>query len=233
MRARALFALVVGLACIGAFAWWALHKAPPHGVATVTPATTNTRVSVPFVRPPIKIDSELDEDAWHNPGRTGPFHFPGSTEQARPYSDARFLRDTDNLYLALYAADQDIHRGSDAFTLAFLDPKDGAILTMRLSVDKVVQTKRVKDGVESPWDANIRLAVDSDGTFDDPSDEDEEWIIEAALPWKSLDVDAHTREIKASIARCDVPKGSPEACGEWGVGPDGGVAGVLVIDGGT
>lgn len=193
--------------------------------------TPPMRIVVPRTREKIDVNAELDEPAWKMPARTGPFLFPGSTEAARPYSDARFLRDDDNLYLGLYAADQDVHRGTDAFRVAFRDPSDGSILTLSIAADKEVLEKKITaDGKTLPWASHIRLAVDVDGTFDDPSDEDEEWVVEAAIPFSALDVDsAHASSLTASVARCDTPKGSKEACGAWGLAPDGGVGGTLVL----
>lgn len=221
MSARALITLVLGTALIGGVA----ARAPrPH-----PPLRGSGPLAIPGVRERIELDGELVETPWLSAARTGAFLAPRTPESSRPYSDARFLHDADNLYVALYAADQDMRRGTDAFLLAFLDPRDGSTLALSISVDKQVREKRVRNGVDSAWESGIRFAVDSDGTLDDASDEDEEWIVEAAIPLASLGVTPATSELRASIARCDTPKDSVTRCGAWGVARDGGIGGALML----
>src|SRR5262249_46486842 len=82
---------------------------------------------VPKTTIPIKTDGELDEPVWNaSAARSKPF-VDASGGEARPYSDARFLWDDQNLYVGLYAADDNIqatvtaHDGpvwtDDAFSL--------------------------------------------------------------------------------------------------------------------
>lgn len=223
-RALNVTAVLTGVAVIGVAAWWAAH---PRASA---PPSTSSIVTVPSTRDKLVLDGELEEESWRSSGRTGAFVAPGSTEQARPYSDARMLRDAEHLHIALYAADQDEKKG-DAFLLAFLDARDGSTLLLSIGVDKVVREKKVVNGVEQPWTSGVQFGVDADGTLDDPSDEDEEWIVEASIPLASLGATVATRELRASFARCDTPKGSAERCGSWGEGADGGIAGTLRLAG--
>ena len=224
-RESTIAGVAASILVVGSVAWWAT-RTPRH-----LPPTASSAIAVPSIQETLELNGELEEESWRDSGRTGAFVAPGSTEAARPYSDARFLHDAKNLYVGLYAADQDEKRGVDAFLLAFIDPRDDSTLTLSVSIDKVVKEKRVRGGVASEWASGIQLGVDADGTLDDPSDEDEEWIVEAAIPLASLGITAQTRELRASIARCDTPKDSPERCGAWGAAPDGGIVGRLVLAG--
>jgi hypothetical protein len=137
-------------------------------------------------RPPIETDGRLDEAAWHWAVRTGPFVNAGG-QPAAPYSDARFVVAPTSIYLALYAADEDI-RTTDRF-------------------DVEIGERTLHFG---PADAGPDVGIDMDGTLDNPDDLDEEWIIEARVPRTGLprgDVPVHVR-------RCDTPKDGIEKCGE-------------------
>ena len=176
----------------------------------------------------IALDGETDEPDWQACGHTGTFVTRGGTEAARPYSEAWILHDDRTLYLALYAADQDLRRGSDVFEASFVSPRDGARVFMNFSIDGQLHERMSRDGDDVPgWKSGVRFAVDFDGTLDDPADEDEEWIVEAAIPLAALGADPSTREIRASLSRCDVPKDGIERCGEWGVGRRGEPAGIF------
>ena len=217
--------MLVAIAAISAAALWATRQASS---AKKSPGASD--VTAPSTSEAIELNGELEEETWRGSGRTGAFLSPGTHDPARPYSDARVMHDATNLYVGLYAADQEMKSKSDAFQLAFIDPRDGSTLLLSIGVDKVVKEKRMVNGQSQAWSSGIKFGIDADGTLDDPSDEDEEWIIEAAIPLASLGLE-HGREIRASFARCDTPKGSEERCGSWGEGPDGGVAGRIVLGG--
>jgi hypothetical protein len=73
----------------------------------------------------------------------------------------------------------------------------------------VMDAKRRGDRVDPSWESGVRVAVDRDGTLDDPSDEDEEWIVEAAIPLHSLEIGPEAT-IDVEISRCDTPRGTHE-----------------------
>lgn len=149
-----------------------------------------SRLIIPQVAAPISIDGELDEVAWHSPARTGPFtDATGNT--AAPYSEARLLRDDQFVYLALYAADEDI-RSTDAFVVTFSSPRGHA--TLRFSP-------------KGP-------GTDVDGTVDAPADDDEEWLVESAIPLAKIPFGSDG-SVTASITRCDVTKDHVRRCGSW------------------
>lgn len=147
---------------------------------------------VPMVTAPIVVDGELHEPDWNARARFAAFTANGA--EARPYSQIRLLRDAQTLYVGLYAADQDI-RSSDAFELA--------IGALTLSIDP--------RGRITPPVAGARAAADVDETLDDPRDEDEEWVIEAAIPIAAIPPGTTT----IHAARCDTPKDGIQRCGSW------------------
>lgn len=153
------------------------------------------RVVIPQIAAPVQCDGELDELAWRTPARTGPFVAADGT-LAAPYSEARFLRDDHSLYLALYAADEDV-KATDEFVVTFAA---GA------------HRKTFHFAAGAAHSAN--LAVDLDGTLDDPRDDDEEWVVEAALPLAALPFRADG-SVDVHVVRCDVTKDGKKHCGSW------------------
>lgn len=148
--------------------------------------------AVPHTTGAIKIDGDWDEADWAKHALRRQFRaFDG--ELARPSSEIRFLRDDRDLLVALYAADENIET-RDAFELA--------IGTLALRVDAA--------GTVTPHVDGVRAAVGYDeGTRDHPEDDDEEWVVELAIPLVSGE------HIPARAARCDVPKDGVERCGSW------------------
>jgi hypothetical protein len=155
------------------------------------------KLVIPQVAAPIQIDGELDETAWQAPARTG--QFTSSTgEVASPYSDARILRDDQFVYLALYAADEDV-RSTDAFVVTFSSAR--GTTTMRFAANG-----------KPPH--GTRIAFDVDGSVDAPADDDEEWLVEAAIPVSAIPFGADG-EVTATFSRCDVTKDRVRRCGRW------------------
>jgi hypothetical protein len=190
----------------------------------------------------MKMDGELKERSWNAiAGRTGAF-VDGSGGEARPYSEARFMWDADNLYAGLYAADNDIraqvtaHDGpvwiDDSFALHLTPDQDGApTYAFDISASGVVtDAKRAGVAMGAPppnpgrqpddvsWESGITLGVDHDGTVNNSNDEDEEWVIEAAIPLRSMGVEPRPgTRIRVEISRCDTPrKTTQKRCGSTG-----------------
>jgi|HubBroStandDraft_6_1064221.scaffolds.fasta_scaffold229486_2 hypothetical protein len=150
--------------------------------------------AVPHVTGAIKIDGEWDEPDWSKTSLRG--QFLGSDGQlSRPTSEVRFLRDDTTLYVGCYAADDDI-RSTDAFDLK--------LGTLALHIDAT--------GNSAPLLAGMKVAVDRDGTLDDPRNFDEEWLLEIAIPIASLP-DHGPANVTAS--RCDTPKHGKQLCSAW------------------
>jgi hypothetical protein len=163
------------------------RREPPPAPPVLAPG------EVPAVTAPIAIDGELHEPDWNIRARVSPF-LAAAGGEARPYSQIRLLRDDATLYVGLYAADQDL-RSSDAFELTL-----GAL---RLAIDP--------RGRITPPEAGARAAADVDESLDDPGDEDEEWVIELALPISAIPTGVTTLH----AARCDTPKDGKPRCGAW------------------
>ena len=188
MRARDALTLALIVAC-------SRHEPQPHPkeppVAAVAPDV------IRHTSGPIKIDGEWNEPDW--PTRALREQFVADDGAlSRPSSEVRFLHDDKDLIVALYAADENIET-RDAFDLT--------VGTVTLHVDAT--------GAVTPPLATVRAKVDYDeGTRDNPKDDDEEWVVELAIPLDTVGLKAGVHQpIKAS--RCDTPKDNIERCGHW------------------
>jgi hypothetical protein len=162
-----------------------------------TSPTSARELRVPKLAAPIALDGETDDPGWRQVARTGTF-LTEAGEPARPYSDARFVWGDGKLWVLLYAADEDI-RSTDSFHLDIASH----------SFDVSPLGKVTLDGALS--------AHDLDGTLDDPKDDDEEWVLELAIPLAALGVEPKSgARLPIAIHRCDTPKGSAKTCAQWG-----------------
>jgi hypothetical protein len=173
---------------------------------------------VPRVASAPELDGELREHVWTSvAARTGPI---GS----RPFSEARFAWGNGALYAALYAADEDITSRAteadgpvwldDAFRLVFTS-EDGAERAIDVSPLGVVTDARRRGAApfDYAWQSGARVGHDLDGTPNDSRDDDEEWVLEMAIPLASAGLGARTH---VSIRRCDTPKGAARrSCAAW------------------
>jgi hypothetical protein len=202
----------------------------PAASASAAVVLRGEALVVPRAKGPIQLDGELDEDDWRSAVRTGAF-VDARGDEARPFSDARFLRSDDALYLVLYAADDDIraavkeHDGpvwtDDSFALTLTPEAPGApSFEIDISAAGVTSDARrdAKGGRDAAWESGIVLGIDRDGTLNDASDEDEEWVVEARIPLASLGLSsAPGTRVDVAISRCDRPRaGGPRRCGSLG-----------------
>lgn len=134
----------------------------------------------------IVVDGELGESAWHHAER---HVFEADGERARPFSEVRLFHDATTQYVGLYAADENI-QSSD-----FFDVKIGAFAF------HINPTAEVTPAVPG-----LRAAVDLDGSLDDNSNDDEEWVLEIAMPRTSGAM---------QFSRCDTPKDNIARCASW------------------
>jgi hypothetical protein len=137
--------------------------------------------------PGVVVDGDWDEPAWQQAQR-GQFSDGGVL--ARPSSEVRFVRGEHALYVALYAADEDIEP-TDAFDLA--------VGSQRIHVDAA--------GHVTPAGVLAKVGLD-EGTLGDAHDDDEEWVVEIELPLAPPGT-------AVSASRCDVPKDGVKRCGAW------------------
>jgi hypothetical protein len=207
------------------------HRDGGSGSGDKKPAPAAVTLEVPHVTGPIKLDGEATEEDWHHAGRSLAFVDTEGVE-ARPYSEARFLWDEESLYIVLYAADDNIraeikdHDGpvwlDDAFSLRLVPsslPPGQAYLIDVSAGGVITDAKLGADGKRDlSWESGMKVAVDTDGTINNPKDEDEEWVVEAALPLRSLGLKgAPGEKLTIEISRCDTPRaGGPKRCGSYG-----------------
>src|SRR5262249_2916879 len=83
-----------------------------------------------------------------------------------------------------------------------------------------IESSRVsRSGVrEGAWESGAEAGVDRDGSIDDATDEDEEWIVEARFPIASLSLGHGAYRFAARLSRCDTPKAGGTRCGVWNNG---------------
>ena len=220
---------VVGLAALAAGVVtarsWPRSRAPERERAAVAQQTV---LRVPRAHGPIVLDGELGDAAWlADSARTGDFLAP-SGEPGRPHAEARFSWGDDRLYVALYAADSDIRAArvapdgplwlGDTFELTF-DSPDGQ-RRIDVAPDGTVTDARRTDGAwDYAWQSGVQVARDADGTINEPSDEDEEWVLELAIPLRALGLDAREgARADLHVVRCDVVPRGPRRCTSWGEG---------------
>jgi hypothetical protein len=161
--------------------------APSRGASVTT-------IAVPRSAAPIAIDGELGEAGWTK--KSARVAFVGKDgAPGRPYADARLTWDETNLYVGLYAGDRDVRAakakhdeplyvGGDEFRLVFVT-KDGARVVLEVSPSCTVTDARGTP-LDYAWESGAKVACDVDGTVNDPSDEDEEWVVEMAIPLAAL-----------------------------------------------
>ena len=203
-------------------------------------------IHVPHARGAVTIDGDTEEPSWQSAvARTGAF-VDQTGSAARPYSDARLTWDATNLYLLLYAADEDLEASPD-ISDGPLWLRDNFHVFLSDGTEEwtfdVSPRGTLTDGrrpapggrgdagarpFDYAWSSGARVAVDLDGTLNDASDDDEEWVVEMAIPLRSLGLTGEPGEQRAfHVHRCDTPKGVPRSCAGWGEQPP---EGLLILD---
>ena len=149
------------------------------------------------------------------------------------------LADRHHLYLLLYAADEDVRvpikpqpdqplGALDHFTVQIRRAADPAVLyRLEIAPNRTLYDARITDDhADAHWASHLVLGADLDGTFNNPKDEDEEWLIESALPLASLQAKPGD-ELLIGIERCDTPKDGVHSCGAWGLDAKGAPVGIV------
>jgi hypothetical protein len=73
--------------------------------------------------------------------------------------------------------------------------------------------------LDSTWESGAHISHERDGTLDDATDDDEEWVIEMAIPFESFGLRGERGERMGFRARrCDTPKMAIRVCASWGEG---------------
>jgi hypothetical protein len=141
-----------------------------------------------------------------------------------------------NLYLWLYAGDLDLEgkrrepdtdlTGDDAFHVEI--GGGDRVYAIDVSVlgtvtDAVCKSRGNKPGPRNDcdrgWQSGAIVAVDSDGSLNRIHDNDEEWLVEMAIPLERLGLAgvAAGAHIPFSVSRCEVGYDGRHACGGWGL----------------
>ena len=233
---------MIALAAAGAIAvGWTTARRPHPGAASLgamrtagAPGEARGRtLHVPHVAVPIAINAETEgKKEWEGERGNTPNFVDAAGKGMVPYTEARLRWGGDRLYLLLYAGDLDLegsveeHDGpidrDDSFRLAFQDGSQVRIVGVSVLgtvSDRVCATIAPETACDPSWESHAEVAVDRDGTLNRIGDNDEEWVVEMAIPFASLGIAAPgpgTR-VAFSVSRCEVGHG-PHACGGWGNG---------------
>ena len=198
------------------------------------------KLVVPRVAGPVVIDAELEgKKMWEGDSGTTRNFKDVAGQGMVPYTEAKARWGNGKLYLMLYAGDLDLegkvraHDGpverDDAFHLEFGRGDEVRVVSVSVLgtvADALCRPSRAGSAgrvCDRHWDSHARVAVDRDGTLNKIGDNDEEWVVEMAIPLAALgfaDARAGT-SIPFSIGRCEIGHGSSRGCGGWGTEPRG------------
>lgn len=182
-----------------------LSKAPSAGPVAAQHVPRSTSA--------LHVDGELDEPIWGAAQNRFEGFVDAAGALARPQSYAQLAIAEGRLYLGFFAADE-VMESSDAFVVTVASKKRHARFVVGpkglvRAPDEDSVTRAVLDGAE--------VGVDVDGTIDRPTDEDEEWLVELALPLAPLGLTgARGERATIKVERCDRPKAGGTSCGHLG-----------------
>lgn len=164
-----------------------------------------------FVEKPPVIDGKLDDAVWQDTRFSALFVDIEGTAKPAPLYDTRMAMVFDNDYLYIAARLDEPHvwatlteRDSIIFYdndfEVFIDPDGDTHEYYELEVNAfgtawdLFLTKPYRDSGTALHDWNItglKVATNVDGTINDPSDMDQGWQVEIAIPFKALSPAAH------------------------------------------
>lgn len=156
---------------------------------------------------PLAIDGRLDEEAWQQAAWTGEFvDIQGPSQPAPRFrTRAKMLWDDDSFYVAAHLEEPDVwatltERDTVIFYdndfEVFIDPDSDTHNYYELEVNAfgtlwdLMLLKPYRDGGPAidAWDVRgVEVGVDVQGTLNDPSDMDDGWTVEIAMPWSILE----------------------------------------------
>ncbi len=160
---------------------------------------------------PIAVDGRLDEAGWTAAPWTADFVDIEGGDRPRFRTRAKLLWDDEALYVAAWLEEPDVwatHTERDAAIYqdnafeVFIDPDGDTHNYYELEVNALetiwdlMLLKPFRDGGPSvsAWDIRgLKVRVRVHGTLNDPTDTDEGWTVELALPWAVLEEAAHGR----------------------------------------
>jgi hypothetical protein len=223
----------------------AAAPAAPLVPAAAVPAPSTPpplTLQIPRITTPLKIDAEVEgKKVWEEDvGATGNFKDDAGRGMV-PYTEAKARWGNGNLYLLLYAGDLDLEgtvktrdgdvERDDAFHLELGPPNDTRVIAVSVLgtvADAACRGSGAARACDRSWNSGSRVAVDRDGTLNKIGDNDEEWVVEMAVPLAAIGFPnaAPGTRIPFSVHRCEVGHGScSPGCGGWGTR----AAGALVL----
>lgn len=152
---------------------------------------------------PMEIDGRLDEAAWIAAPDVGKFKFPWWKEGKQEQTIAKLLWDDDHLYVSFLCEDahiwaEHVQRDSavyrddcvELFTAPNPDQPD-VYFNIEMNVLGIFLDQYHPQGPGKPmpgeWDGEgIRIATSVVGTLNDEEDEDQYWVLEAAIPLQNF-----------------------------------------------
>lgn len=210
-------------------------NAPPkraRGAARDLPRLTAYRAASP-----VNVDGRLDDPAWRAAAWTPAFGRPdGKPGPAPPKTEAAFLWDDEQLYVAFRSADDDVWTSlrrddQDLWTQEvvelFIDADGDGKTYVELQVnpanalfDAYFPTYRSDLTEARRWSSRARHAVAVDGTLDDRSDQDRGWTVEIALPLDAIPSVPHVPpkagdEWRVNMFRMDSPASGGQRAAAW------------------
>jgi hypothetical protein len=191
------------------------HEAAGQGGPRTQPSASGVSLDPCFDTPSyvtyralseIEVDGRLDDAAWAPAPWTSDFVDMAGRDRSSPQSRtrARLLWDDEALYIAaeleeahVWAtlSDRDSRIYLDNAFEVFIDPDGDTHHYYELEVNALgtiwdlMLLKPYRDGgtLISAWDIRgIEVGVHVDGTLNDPTDTDDGWNVEFALPWSVL-----------------------------------------------
>jgi len=234
--------LRLALAAVGGVIGFLAARHARHAPRSQPPPWPDAALAhVPHLTGAISLDGDTDDPGWRGATlRTGPFVAEDGVTAVHPHSEARVLWGDGFLYLNLYAADEDIRAlgkgpdslspDEDSFHLVFTDAATERVFDIN-PLGVITDGVRPRGATTPPdraWDGHAHVSHELDGTPNVPGDNDEEWVLEMAIPLESLGLRGEPGErIGLSMGRCDTPHRGPRVCAGWG---EAGKHKLLVLD---
>jgi hypothetical protein len=189
---------------------------------------------VPRVAGGFAINAETEGKAvWEaDTGNTENFVDSGGHGMV-PYTAAKVRWGDGKLYFLLYAGDLDLEGKidkadtpfdkDDSFRLEFSSGDDVRVVAVSVLgrvYDAICRGPVSARKCDSKWQSHAQVAIDRDGTLNRIHDNDEEWVVEMALPLHDLGIvsPGPGTRIRFAVSRCEVGYDGVHACGGWGKG---------------
>jgi hypothetical protein len=221
----------------------ASQPAEPAPAPTISSEPTKPILHVPRIEGRVAINAETQgKTTWEADTGTTRDLLDAPGHGMVPYTEAKARWGNDKLYFLLYAGDLDLEGTvkkhdvaldkDDSFRLEFPSANDVRVVEVSVLgtlTDAICPAEDSGRGCDRKWESHAEVAVDRDGTLNKIGDNDEEWVVEMAIPLASLGL-AHAKPgtiIPFSVGRCEIGHDGAHACGSWGRGSP---RGELVLD---